>query len=185
MRTAPYAPSVLARPILALGVLALLLCIILPRARAQGPDDVNVCICKHVLARTLCKDPADFALVTRLAGSPTYYFNVFYANQDTGFYCRVGQSSIAIKGKAGRAMTRTMTYQYDDGAMCATTDYSVPECAYDQNATCCHDKAMTEIQAQKVEDFWDRPIPDILRDELESNATDRVSEEEAAMPGMQ
>lgn len=129
-------------------------------------DDMNICLCQQLLARTLCKQPHDFSFIDEYRDSSTYSFTVFYANKETRFMCMVSPGEVRIKGKAWQPIMRTIPLDVDQKNACATADYSVPECPKSKPVVCCSQKTGQDISEDKAYDFWTRPIPEILDEEL-------------------
>lgn len=129
-------------------------------------DDTNICLCQKLLARTLCKQPQDFSFIDEYRNSSTYSFTVFYANKETRFMCMVTSGEVRIKGKAWQPIMRTIPLDMDMENACAIADYSVPECPEAKPVVCCGQKTTQDISEDKAYDFWSRPIPEILDEEL-------------------
>ncbi|MBU1247543.1 MAG: hypothetical protein KKB70_02495 [Proteobacteria bacterium] len=145
---------------------ALFLALTVPPASAQSRDDLNLCLCQSVLARTLCKQPGDFSYIDEYRDTATYSFTVFYANKETRFMCMVTATDVRIKGKAWQPIMRTIPLDVDAENACATAVYSVPECPQTKPLVCCGEKTKQEVSDDKAYDFWSRPIPEILEEEL-------------------
>ncbi len=159
-------------------VLVLAAALALPlSAQAMGRDDMNVCLCKQVLARTLCKEPVDFNYVGKI-GDATYLLNVFYGSKESRFYCTMTERNIVINGKTKRQLVRTIPYEYDASTLSATVNYSVPECPVGRKIYCRSSKTLMDKRRDEEDKFWNRPVPEILEDELkfgiasERNATE-------------
>lgn len=146
-------------------------------AKAIGRDDMNICLCKHVLARTLCKEPVEFNYVGKI-GDDTYLLTVFYGSRESRFYCTMTERNIVINGKTKRQLVRTIPYEYDASTLSATVRYSVPECPVGRKIYCRSSKTLMDKRKDAEDKFWNRPVPEILEDELkfgiarERNATE-------------
>ncbi len=137
-----------------------------PVAQAQVKDDLNVCLCRNVLARTLCKQPEAFNFIDEFRDSATYSFTVFYANKETRFLCMVTDNEIRIKGRAWQTIRRTIPLEMNTETSCGLADYSTPDCPQDKPIVCCGQKTKQDISEDKAYEFWSRPIPELLEEEL-------------------
>ncbi len=146
--------------------LLLLAAALAPMAQAQVKDDLNVCLCRNVLARTLCKQPEQFNFIDEFRDSTTYSFTVFYANKETRFLCMVTDREIRIKGRAWQTIMRTIPMEMNLETACGTADYSTPDCPQDKPIVCCGQKTKQDISEDKAYEFWSRPIPELLKEEL-------------------
>lgn len=151
-------------------------------AQTQTKDDLNMCLCKSLLARTLCKEQQDFSFIDEFGDSSTYSFTVFYANKETRFVCMVTDNDVRIKGKAWQVIMRTIPFEYDVETSCAIADYSVPECPQAKPVVCCGQKTKQEESEDKAYDFWSRPIPEILEEELKRDLQPPAQEQPPAQP---
>jgi hypothetical protein len=136
----------------------------------QVRDEMNVCLCRNVLARTLCKSPEEFSYIDEYHDSGTYAFTVFYAKQETRFLCMVTARDVRIKGRAWQEIMRTIPYELNPETMCGVSTYSTLECPMEKPIVCCGEKSAQDLEEDKAYDFWSRPIPDILEDELKNRA---------------
>ncbi|WP_022660674.1 hypothetical protein [Paucidesulfovibrio longus] len=156
---------------------ALAVCLLAaPQAHAADIEARDICLCRQVIARTLCKSPSEIDFIDRFQDSPNYSFTVFYAKKEERFICNVSGNEVRIKGNAWITLMRTVSVTVDPDTECVDLDYYVPECPRGP-VRCCAPKSKADIQQQKDADFWSRPIPDLLQDELqtgiarEANAT--------------
>ena len=162
-------------------VLTLALAVLLARpapARAMSDaEEINLCLCTNVAARILCKNTEDFDYVTTKSDG-TLVFSVFYANKDSQIQCFVSDSFVHIKAELKRTEYHSVPYTLDPATMCARVDLVVPQCPAEWPMKCCAEKSAEDIQEEKALEFWSRPIPELLRQELETgiareqNATD-------------
>ena len=150
------------------------------QALGQGPavplipqdpilDAMNLCLCRTILARVLCKKTNELNFVAK--ADPTgYWISAFWGNKDLRFYCGVDPGSVRIQAKGLQQFTRTIPVPFDPSSRCATVDYSNPECPTSRKVACCLPK--TEQEKQE-ESFWNRPVLDLLKQDLEraQNAT--------------
>lgn len=133
-------------------------------ARATEFIDMDICIGKKILARGLCKTPAEVNYVARVRDN-IYLFSVFYAQKESRFFVGVYDDVIRIQGKDFRNITRTIPYNFDETAKCAVIEYSVPDCPTNERIVCCSEKTIEE----KLDDkFWDKTIPELLEEDLEN-----------------
>ena len=118
------------------------------------------------IARTLCKQPQDLKYIDEYQTSNTYSFTVFYAKTETRFVCLVTDTEIRIQGKAWQPIMRTIPLDFESNHFCGLVNYSVPECPYEKPIICCSEKSVKQEKEDKAYDFWNRPIPEILEDEI-------------------
>lgn len=142
-------------------------------AGADEIDNMNVNVCRQLMAKMLCKDVVDFKYVAKVKDG-LYLFSTFYANREAMFYCGLGGGYIKVQGKEFHKVTTTIPYTFDVPSKCSIVEYSNPECPDYRRIVVCAEKTLDE---QAVEDFWNRPIPDLLDEDLkraleELNATD-------------
>ncbi|MDD4732528.1 MAG: hypothetical protein PHX58_11395 [Desulfovibrio sp.] len=142
-------------------------------APAEHTQTRDICLCREVIARTLCKDPDEVEFIDRYMDTNTYSFTVFYAKKPERFICNVSGTEIRIKGKAWAPILRTITLKRTPEGNCMDLNYSVPECPRPP-VRCCEPERAEDVLEQKALDFWSRPIPDLLEDEL----TDGIATEE-------
>ena len=136
-------------------------------------EDMDLCLGKQIVARALCKQPYEVNYVSKVKDD-IYLFSVFYANRNTHFFVGVYNNVIRIQGKEFQTVTRTIPYQFDELAKCGIVDFSSPECPTAERIICCSQKTTEEELDDK---FWNRPIPELLEDDLRRaieglNATD-------------
>lgn len=149
-----------ARFILALFIL---ICSVMP-ARASEYVDMDICLGKQVVARILCKDVIEVNYVSRVRPN-LYLYSVFYASREARFFVGVYNDMIRVQGKEFQTITRSIPYHFDEVAKCAVVDYSVPDCPTTERIVCCSQKTVEE---QLDEKFWDRPIPELLDEDLKN-----------------
>ena len=143
---------------------------------AEDIEARNICLCREAIARTVCKPPSEVEYIDRYMNTENYSFNVFYAKKEERFICNVSGNEIRIKGNAPLPILRTLTVEPDETGGCAVMRYYAPECPRGP-VRCCAPKTREDIEKQKEIDFWNRPIPELLEDELrtgiakETNAT--------------
>lgn len=144
-------------------------------ARAAG-DDLQLNLCKQVLARMLCKKPGDFGYMGKVEEG-VYILSVFYASKNSEYLCAaLPDGQLIIQDRTWRPLRRVFHYEPDSTGKCLAVEYSNPECPTRAAAKSCPPK-MDAKEAAK-ETFWNRPIPKILEEEFkamkgqgETNAT--------------
>lgn len=136
-------------------------------------EDMDICLAKQVLARMLCKDPIEISYVTR-AKEHIYLFSVFYARQEARFVVGISNDTIRVQGKEFLKLTRTLHYDFDSTSKCGVVDFTSSECYRTEPIVCCSEKTVEEKLDEK---FWDRPIPDLLEEDLR-RALDNMPPEE-------
>ncbi|WP_203529646.1 hypothetical protein [Pseudodesulfovibrio sp. JC047] len=148
---------------------------------ASDYEDMDICLGKKVLARALCKDPLEINYVARVRKN-IYLFSVFYARQESRFVVGISNSKIRIQGKEFLTLTQTIPYEFDTTSKCAVVKFTTPECRNAPPIVCCSEKTVEEKLDEK---FWDRPVPDLLEEDLrraldvETSTEDGVSAKEA------
>lgn len=131
-------------------------------AAASDFQDMDICLGKQIVARTLCKDPIEINYVSKVRDN-IYLFSVFYANKETHFFVGVYNDMIRVQGKEFHTITRSIPYHFDATAKCGVVDYSPPDCLVNERIVCCSQKTVEEELDEK---FWDRPIPDLLEEDM-------------------
>ena len=152
-----------------------------PCARAQniGPDDLNLCLCRQIIARELCKSPREFQYVGKTDVKGTYVFKVFYANRPQTFVCLVLPETIRIQGQTGqRAIKLEVPYFLDRETGLASVEFSSPDCPNAAPIECRTKPTPAQERAQDRETFWQRPIPEILQEELQRQSDENATTEE-------
>lgn len=152
-------------------IVAVLLMTSVP-ASASGVDEMDFCICRNVLSRLLCKDIDEFNLVGKIRDG-LYLYSVFYANKEQKFYCGVGSAFVKVQGLEKMRITRSIPYTFDPESNCGKLEYDTSDCPKYVPVTCC---AKKDAEQRKADQFWDKPIPQLLEEDLrealrESNGT--------------
>jgi hypothetical protein len=142
--------------------LALALTLAVIPAEASEFQDMDICLGKQVLGRILCKDPQEINYVAKVKDN-IYLFSVFYAKQEARFVVGISDSKIRVQGREFLKLTRTIPYDFDKSTKCAVVEYSSSECTRTDPIVCCSEKTEEDVKEQK---FWDRPIPDLLEEDL-------------------
>ncbi|QGY38743.1 hypothetical protein GM415_00830 [Pseudodesulfovibrio cashew] len=144
-------------------------------ALATELTDMDICVGRSVLARGLCKTPAQINYVSKVRDN-IYLFSVFYANKEAHFFVGVYKDIIRIQGKEFRKVTRSIPYDFDKESKCAVVNYSVPDCPNSEPIVCCSEKTIEEKMDDK---FWDRTIPELLEEDLQK----ALKADNATQPG--
>lgn len=126
-------------------------------------DNMNVDICRQALGRTMCKDANEFNYVAKVKDG-LYLFSTFYAKKEATFFCGLGGGYLKVQGREFRKITKTIPYEYDATSKCIAIQYSNPSCPTASPMVSCARKTLDE---QAAEDFWSRPIPDLLDEDLQ------------------
>jgi len=157
--------------------LAALIGLALP-APASDYTDMDICLGRQIVARMLCKRPEEVDYVAKVKNN-VYLFTVFYANRKARFFVGVYKDMIRVQGKEYQTATRSIPYHFDKVSKCAVVDYSAPDCPNSERIVCCSEKTVDE----KLDDkFWDRPIPELLEEDLR-NALESDNATAPAEPG--
>jgi len=140
-------------------------------AQATEFMDMDISLGRQIVARTLCKDPVEVNYVSRVREN-VYLFSVFYANKQARFFVGVYKDMIRIQGKDFQTVTRSIPYHFDSAAKCAVVDYFPPDCPTSERIVACSQKT---IEEQLDEKFWDRPIPELLEEDLRNALADNAT----------
>ncbi len=146
-------------------------------AKASEFMDMDICLGKQIVARILCKDPNEVNYVTKVQDN-VYLFSVFYAKTEARFFVGVYGDTIRVQGKDFKTITRTIPYHFDETAKCGVVDYAPADCPTTERIVCCSEKT---IEEQLDEKFWDRPIPELLEEDLR-NALETEKPAESGEP---
>lgn len=157
--------------------LTALVLFVLP-AKASEFMDMDICLGKQIVARVLCKDPNEVNFVTKVQDN-VYLFSVFYAKTEARFFVGVYGDTIRVQGKDFKTITRTIPYHFDKTAKCGVVDYVVSDCPITERIVCCSEKT---IEEQLDDKFWDRPIPDLLEEDLRNALESVKPAEEGEQP---
>lgn len=160
-------------------VILLLVALLCLPAPVLAQDEKNICLCTNTLVRMFCKDADEIAYVGKVQ-EDTYLLSFRYGAKVTAFYCMVSNGYVRLNGKAGVTIRQSVPYTDDPETACGYTDYLAPECAVQPRVMCCAEKSLQQKQEEKMDEFWSRPIPDILQEELESSEPPKTTEEDAA-----
>lgn len=129
---------------------------------SDASDDMDFCICRNVVARLLCKDVDEINLVGKVRDG-LYIYSVFYANKVSKFYCGVGEKYVKLQGFDRVTVTRSIPYTYDPEENCGIIDYYSDSCPVYTPVKCCANK---DADQRKADEFWDKPLPQLLDEDL-------------------
>lgn len=150
--------------------------------QASEFQDMDICLGRKIVARILCKAPNEINYVSKVRDN-IYLFSVFYAKKETHFFVGVYKDMIRVQGKEFQTVTRSIPYNFDATAKCGVVDYSTADCPTDERIVCCSQKTVEEELDEK---FWDRPIPDLLEEDLrnaiQANNATRTSPPDGEAP---
>jgi len=138
-----------------------------------------MCLARSALARAQCKEPFEFSYVGTQRGN-IYIFNGFYGAKYTDFYCKVDPGEIIIVSK-NKLFRRSVKY-YIDEKECGIIEYFPASCTRRKVVRCCFPKSEKELKADKEAEFWQRTIPDLLKEDQDQalkelqNRTSKSSE---------
>lgn len=138
-----------------------------PPARAAG-DDLNLGLCRQILARMLCKKTSEFGYVGKV-DEGVYVMSVFYASKASEYLCAVTlDGQVIVQDRTWRAMRRVIPYSKDSEGKCLSTSFSNPECPVRAAIKVCPAKGPMDAKDQVKETFWNRPVPKILEEEYKA-----------------
>jgi len=158
--------------------LALALVILAPQAHASEYQDMDICLGKAIIGRLLCKDPNEISYVAKVRDNINL-FSVFYAKKETRFFVGVYSDMIRVQGKEFHTVTRSISYNFDKTAKCSVVDFTTGDCPNKDRIVCCSDKTVEE----KLDDtFWNRPIPELLEEDLRNAIQGQNATEPAPAP---
>lgn len=147
-------------------------------AKASEYQDMDICLGRQIVARILCKPVIEINFVTKVREN-IYLFSCFYAKKEAHFFVGVYKDMIRVQGKEFKTITRTIPYHFDETAKCGVVDYSVPDCETNERIVCCSEKTAEEELDDK---FWDRPITDLLDEDLRNALEEDQQQEEQPTP---
>lgn len=145
-------------------IMIILSVIIFPGSALSGrrENDRDKCIALEALARSQCKDTMDYSYVGKREGN-IYIFNTFYGSRYRDFFCKVDKDSIIILSRK-KTFRRDIEYRIDaDG--CAVIDYQSGSCPKRGVVRCCIPKSAEDKKNDKEAEFWDRPVPELLKED--------------------
>lgn len=160
-------------------ILLLVAALALPSA-ANAQDEKNICLCTNTLVRMFCKTADEIGYVGKVQES-TYLLSFRYGAKVTAFYCMVSNGYVRLNGKAGVTVRQSIPYTEDPDSACGYTNYTEPECPRQPRVLCCTEKTPTEQKEEELNEFWSRPIPEILQEELNRPDTPENTEEDTAI----
>jgi hypothetical protein len=135
---------------------------------AHADDEMNVNLCRSVLARLYCKKTSEFSYVGKLQDG-VYVIGVFYASKPSEFLCAVmPDGQLIVQDRTWRAMRRVIPFSVDADGRCMSAQASSPDCPVRKPVKVCRPKTAQDKQEQARETFWSRPIPKLLEEEYKS-----------------
>jgi len=146
------------------GLLCLALLLAAP-APAAADDTVNLTVCKRLVSHLLCKPYGKLSYAGKPADN-VYIIGFFYATKESQMLCAVlDDGQIVLQDRTWRAQRWVFPFT-KSGACIVTTAFS-PDCGR-RKVKVCPPKTAKDVQEQRRETFWNRPIPQILEEELKS-----------------
>lgn len=145
--------------------LLIVFCSFSSAAHARSMEEERaLCLTRNALARSQCKDPADYSYVGK-QGDNIYIYNAFYGAKYRDFFCKIDSGEIRIMSRNKR-FRRSVKYFIDENE-CGIIDYSPASCNSRGEIKCCFPKSEKELRQDREAEFWDRPIPELLREDQE------------------
>ncbi len=153
--------------ILKLMMVIVLMCFICTPANAgrSMEQEREMCIALNALARSHCKNPAQFSYVG-MQGDSIYIFNAFYGSKYTDFFCKVDSGEVIIMSRK-KKYRRSVKYYIDENE-CGIIEYFPAACSETHSIRCCYPKSEKELKADKELEFWQKPIPDLLQEDQDA-----------------
>lgn len=135
-------------------------------AQARSMEDERaMCLTRNALARSQCKDPHEFSYVGKQRDN-IYIFNSFYGAKYTDFFCKIDNGEITIVSRK-KKFRRSVNYYIDENE-CGIIEYFPASCTKRSVIKCCFPKSEKELKADKEAEFWQRTIPDLLKEDQEN-----------------
>ncbi len=151
------------RKIVLIAVLSLFVFSSVAHARSME-EQRAMCLTLNALARAQCKNPADYSYVGVKQGN-IYVYNGFYGAKYTDFFCKIDSGEIMIMSR-NKKFRRSVKYYIDENE-CGIIDYFPASCNDRHQIRCCFPKSEKELKADKEAEFWQRTIPDLLKEDQE------------------
>ncbi|CCO25425.1 conserved protein of unknown function [Maridesulfovibrio hydrothermalis AM13 = DSM 14728] len=142
-------------------------------------EERAMCLARSALARAQCKKPYDFSYVGKQRDN-IFIFNGFYGAKYTDFYCKVDPGEILVLSKK-KLFRRSVKYYIDENE-CGIIQYFPASCTERSVIRCCFPKSRKEKKADREAEFWQRSIPDLLKEDQvraiseQQNRTSKSSE---------
>ncbi|WP_319764981.1 hypothetical protein [Maridesulfovibrio sp.] len=157
-----------------------ILCQLPSPAHARSMEEERaMCLTRNALARAQCKDPHEFSYMGTKRGN-IHIFTGFYGAKNTDFFCKIEDGEITILSRK-KKFRRTVKYYIDENECGIIEDYPA-SCSKRSVIKCCFPKSKKELEADKEAEFWQRSIPDLLREDQQKaieelqNRTSKSSE---------
>jgi len=128
-------------------------------------EERALCLTRNALARAQCKDPHEFSYVGTKRGN-IYIYTGFYGAKYTDFFCKIDNSEITILSRK-KKFRRSVKYFIDENE-CGVIEYFPASCTKRSVIKCCFPKSDKELKADKEAQFWERSIPDLLKEDQEN-----------------
>ncbi len=161
-------------------IILLVLCHMPAPAHARSMEEERaMCLTRNALARSQCKDPHEYSYVGSKQGD-IYIYTTFYGAKYTDFFCKIEDGEITILSR-NKKFRRSVKY-YIDESECGIIEYFPASCTKRSVIKCCFPKSKKELKADKEAEFWQRSIPDLLKEDQENalkelqNKTSKSSE---------
>ncbi|WP_239060987.1 hypothetical protein [Desulfovibrio sp. JC022] len=135
-------------------------------AQARSMEEERaMCLTRSALARSQCKDPHEFSYVGKKRGN-IYIFNSFYGAKYTDFFCKIENGDITIISR-NKKFRRSVKFYIDENE-CGIIEYYPASCTRRSVIKCCFPKSDKELKADKEMEFWQRSVPDLLKEDQEN-----------------
>ena len=147
-------------------------------------EELDRCMCLETLSRVLCKSVGEFSYIGYKQGA--YYFNVFYGSKHSNFQCRVrplesNSGLVLVSSKTWLRLQRSVQYSYNATTHTMGASMYNPECPRPA-FQCSRDPRPEELEAQKEDAFWYRPIPKELLGVDQKGGTDNETVDDMDLP---
>lgn len=153
--------------------LLIFICGISSLAHARSMEEERaMCLTLNALARAQCKKPSEYSYIGVRQGN-VYVYNGFYGAKYRDFYCKIDQGEIHILSRNKR-FRRSVKYYIDENE-CGIIDYFPASCNERHQIRCCFPKSEKELKEDKEAEFWQRTIPDLLKED-QQEALEELSE---------
>lgn len=152
------------RSVLLIIILFVLSCIASPAQARSMEEERALCLTRNALARAQCKDPHEFSYVGTKRGN-IYIYTGFYGAKYTDFFCKIDNGEIAILSRK-KKFRRSVKYFIDENE-CGIIEYFPASCTKRSVIKCCFPKSEKELKEDKEAQFWERSIPDLLKEDQE------------------
>lgn len=131
---------------------------------ARADDSVNLTVCKRIISHLLCKPYSEFSYAGKPADN-VYIISFFYASKQSQMLCAVlDDGQIVVQDRTWRAERWVFPYTVV-GNKCISTSVTSPDCGR-RKVKVCPPKTAKDVREQRQETFWNRPVPQILEQEM-------------------